>query len=530
MGSLCGPFKEMDIQPKILLKNRTEPETATATATSTSASSVPPSGGVGAAQIAPTVILNKNTISPGAIRSPRQSPVVRREATATSASAGSTALNSTANVHCPPQSGFVGTATGSGVGGAGVVQQWLEGQTGESSTTGVHDANANNASAAMGSAVEMPRMTKAMAINAVDYLGKSGRKVLLKGNTEFMVVGIVGCQGTGKSTIMNLLASEDLENSDFYRHIFMGEDHKFPIRQKSKKLGSTRTRAETIQMYITSDRIILLDTPSVQCNSHRKDNIIQSELDDFRLMITLLSICHILIVVIDDYLDLNFFKSLRLAELMKPHDSKSAFGSCDYMPQVLFVKNRAKRVDFVPTEKLTLERILTAFFKDSDLRILRGNSTIDRKPRICTTITETTNPLTSNATVSTNSAPPTNSVTTNTTKNRKNRSSENERLFRVFLLPEFESGKATAYHYSLVDIVKELRAIIFRLPDTKPSTGSETELTEESWFEWYTHVSHYTDHFHVKTYESIHRQHLDIHTTDPTSASPNVFPQSDGDD
>lgn len=224
----------------------------------------------------------------------------------------------------------------------------------------------------------LPQMTRpATVISSTGAINASTRKLLMKGNTDFLVVGVVGTQGVGKSTIMNLLANDDI-NYDYYTKLFVEEDSFFPTKLKPHKC-SARSRTESTHMFITGDRLILLDSPPVMCNSYRKD-MTTNELDDLRQVISFLSVCHLLIVVQDDYFNMNFIRLLQFAEIMKPSHDNKPFVS-NYFPNVLFVKNRAKRQDFTTNQKERMDRMLRALFRDSQLRIYKGQTAEQQKQK-----------------------------------------------------------------------------------------------------------------------------------------------------
>lgn len=224
----------------------------------------------------------------------------------------------------------------------------------------------------------LPQMTRpATVISSTGVINASTRKLLMKGNTEFLVVGVIGTQGVGKSTIMNILANDEV-NYDYYTKLFVEEDSFFPTKLKPHKC-SARSRTESTHMFITLDRLILLDSPPVMCNSYRKD-MTTNELDDLRQIISFLTLCHLLIVVQDDYFNMNFIRLLQFAEIMKPSHDNTPFVS-NYFPNVLFVKNRAKRQDFAQSQKERMDRMLRALFKDSQLRIYVGQTTEQQKQK-----------------------------------------------------------------------------------------------------------------------------------------------------
>lgn len=215
----------------------------------------------------------------------------------------------------------------------------------------------------------VPQMTRpATVISSTGFINAGAKKLFMK-NSDFLVVGVIGTQGVGKSTICNILANEQ-ENFDYYSSIFKDEEGIFPTKLKPHKC-SARSRTESTHMFITSDRLILLDSPPVLCNSYKKE-MITNELDDLRQLIVFLSVCHLLIVVHDDYfVNMSFMRLLHLAELMKPGMDNKPFIS-NYFPNVLFIKNRAKRQDYTVAAQNKMHQMLKSLFKDSQLRIYQG--------------------------------------------------------------------------------------------------------------------------------------------------------------
>lgn len=323
------------------------------------------------------------------------------------------------------------------------------------------------------------QMTRpATVISSTGMINGGAKKLLMKSNTDFLVVGVMGTQGVGKSTILNLLANEDLD-FDYFNRIFVEEDSVFPTKLKLNKC-SARSRTESTHMFITSDRMILLDTPPVLSNAYKKD-MTNNELEDLGSIIGLLSVCHLLIVVQDDYFNLSFLNLLRFAELMKPSQDVKPFLH-DYFPNILFVKNRAKRLDFTPASKLCQEQMFKAFFKDSQLRIFKGQTTENHAMQLQQLQLQ---------------------------NRKKNRVAEMERMVNSFLVPEVKSPLATTYHDSLENIVKQFRSQVFMTP-RNPMHAGNTELTEEMWFDWLTKVSQDNHNFFFNTYEDIQRKHLEV--------------------
>ncbi|XP_075155239.1 protein SMG9 [Haematobia irritans] len=336
----------------------------------------------------------------------------------------------------------------------------------------------------------------ATVISSTGTVNVGTKKLLMKTNTDFFVVGVVGTQGVGKSTILNLLANEQ-QDYDYYRKVFVDEDSIFPTKLKANKC-SARSRTESTHLFITSDRMILLDTPPVMVNAYKKD-MITNELDDLDGIITLMSVCHLVIVVQDDYFNLSFMNMLRFAELMKPSQDVKPFLH-DYFPNVLFVKNRGKRLDFTPASKACQEQMLRAFFKDSKLRIFKGQTS------------ETFQMSSNQQQIS--------------QKNKKNRGIELERDVNMFLFPEIKSEAETTFHGSLSDIVKKFRTEVFTTP-RNPMYAGPTELNEEMWFDWLTKVAQDNHNFFFNTYEDIQRKHLDAAASEKSNNTGGNFKDVD---
>lgn len=128
-------------------------------------------------------------------------------------------------------------------------------------------------------------------------------------------------------------------------------------------------------MHITKDRIILLDSAPVLSNRGKKDFVL-SELDDIRRIIFLLSVCHVLIVMQEDYFNINFVRLLRCAEMMIQRDKKDM----QFLnPRILFVKNNCSRKNFALQDKTFHESICRQLFRETKLKI---NSNQDDKEQI----------------------------------------------------------------------------------------------------------------------------------------------------
>lgn len=224
-------------------------------------------------------------------------------------------------------------------------------------------------------AIEQPAQRLLKLLQPIDiitnhyHLNTSAFSYLNDLNVNFFVVGIIGCQGVGKSTFLNLLCpmNKDVDVQQFY---FKDKEGVFRTCPKDNSFSATPT-TEGIQMYITGNRTILLDCSPVLCNPYMKKECVQSEIDDMKMLIFLMSVCHLLIVVQDELVNLNLLRLLHCAEMMKPNLDKEA--TEEYYPHVMFIKNMTDSRDFSLDAKNQMDVIYKKFFQLSKLKLYPGN-------------------------------------------------------------------------------------------------------------------------------------------------------------
>nr|XP_020464140.1 protein SMG9 [Monopterus albus] len=73
----------------------------------------------------------------------------------------------------------------------------------------------------------------------------------LRDQTDMLVVGVIGLQGTGKSTIMSLLSANTPEE-DQRNYVFRAQTQEIKERGGNQSTG--------IDFFITQERVIFLDT------------------------------------------------------------------------------------------------------------------------------------------------------------------------------------------------------------------------------------------------------------------------------
>ncbi|XP_041032720.1 protein SMG9 isoform X4 [Carcharodon carcharias] len=166
--------------------------------------------------------------------------------------------------------------------------------------------------------------------------------------TDVLVIGIIGLQGTGKSTIMSLLSSNTPEE-DQRSYVFRAQT------QEIKERGGNQTNG--IDFFITQERIIFLDTqpilsPAVLDHLINNDRKLPPEyslphtyveMQSLQMAAFLFTVCHAVLLVQDWFTDLNLYRFLQTAEMLKPstpspsHESSGGPGSeegTEYYPNV----------------------------------------------------------------------------------------------------------------------------------------------------------------------------------------------------
>lgn len=191
---------------------------------------------------------------------------------------------------------------------------------------------------------------------------------LIDNNSDFLVVAVIGCRGVGKTSILNLFGPLD-KSSSFEEKIFQKKEGIFPIRKNYSSLS----HAEGIQMFIAKDRTILLDCNPLLNNPFKKE-ILLNEIDDLKILIFLLSICHVIAVVQEDVLNTNLIRLLQTAEMMKPNID---LNSEEFFSNLIFVKNRSGQSDFQNDFNDKINKMYKKLFNKSKLRIFPGSYSLE---------------------------------------------------------------------------------------------------------------------------------------------------------
>ncbi|KAH8244595.1 hypothetical protein KR038_001573, partial [Drosophila bunnanda] len=313
---------------------------------------------------------------------------------------------------------------------------------------------ASAAGAAAGAAPqEPPRMNRATPL-----ILSNARRLFHKTNTDFTVIGVLGGQCSGKSTLLNLLTAERSLDYDYYHNLLSLEADSciFPTRHKIKPKEAPksilRPRTEAFQFFITRERHILLDTPPLLTVSKETGYL---DLHSVAIIAQLLSVCHILILAFDG-LAVEQLRLINAALRLRPRFPCKGYVP-DHLPQVLFVRTRAQRQDFEPLQRERLDKKLAHLYGATGLPIYRGRG--------------------------------------------------EARTLNTFLLPEVNGNGATAYHAPFGELVRQFRERV--LGSTRVSMcHTSTELSEAIWFEILAESTRKSGPNFEKIYADIKLRHL----------------------
>lgn len=139
-------------------------------------------------------------------------------------------------------------------------------------------------------------------------------------NNNFCAVGVIGMANSGKSTILNLIATGEFHRCE--------ADGKFRIE---KPLFSDHKSANEIEAFITKRRVILLDSAPVSHNGNFQE-VILAEANDILQIQALFRLCNEIIVVFESHQIMNLMRLIICArKMMNPYD-------CDE-PTITLIEN-----------------------------------------------------------------------------------------------------------------------------------------------------------------------------------------------
>lgn len=162
---------------------------------------------------------------------------------------------------------------------------------------------------------------------------QSSQDFFLEKPGSFIVVGIIGNKGVGKSTLASALASQPV----------------FPVSTPS--LDSEAT-TKGVDCFATPDRTIIIDTPALHFETEsRQKNTARRAPNALSLITWTMMVCQVLIIVSDTPgLDFAWIKSIKAAAASIPKTAPSC--------RILIVGNRVQNDSFIPAQYVQAQRFL----------------------------------------------------------------------------------------------------------------------------------------------------------------------------
>ncbi|CAF1631931.1 unnamed protein product [Rotaria magnacalcarata] len=211
----------------------------------------------------------------------------------------------------------------------------------------------------------------------------------LQESDGFVVIGAIGREKVGKSTLLSLLGGNQ----------FIDED-RLMIFPAASSNSHKITRG--IDVYITNEQTILLDTqPLLSSQLHQQqilqppndyrsqqqqvvsaphfwqqqidprtmfiDNIL--ELQTLEIIAFILAVCHVVLIVEDQFADPYLYRLLQLADILRPILKRSTNEIIKpHSPHIVFILNKCNNY-ISPQERLLIKRSLVQMMMDTQFRI-----------------------------------------------------------------------------------------------------------------------------------------------------------------
>ncbi|ELU10061.1 hypothetical protein CAPTEDRAFT_152427 [Capitella teleta] len=210
-----------------------------------------------------------------------------------------------------------------------------------------------------------------------DLLWCESGNFALQDQTDFSVIGAIGLQGSGKSTVLSHLAGVVPQEAN--RSVVF-----HPQSRTVREVCSHQTAG--IDLHLTEERTIFLDSQPVLSASildqmiqhdvkyHGEYSTVENcmEMQSLQLGSFLFTVCNIVIVVMEGFSDLNVFRFLQTAEMLKPqtpqpHDSPSE-GLSEIYPHIVFVVNHAGADDFKAGSYEKMQTVISRLMSQSNLK------------------------------------------------------------------------------------------------------------------------------------------------------------------
>jgi protein SMG9 len=279
-----------------------------------------------------------------------------------------------------------------------------------------------------------------------NYLSRFNDMVrqFLGDGTDFLVVGVVGLQGTGKSTLLSAFGGGEgakFKTQTFYDHQMNGEHCSNGITVHV----CARTRVllidtQPICSASVLDRNMMFEKkqPATPLEFGSSENTV--EMHSLQMLGFLMTVCHVVLLAQDWFADTQLIRTVQTAEMLRPTSTTYASDDdseiIEYFPDLVFVHNKAELDDFTSDRMAEMQSFYETAFRTSQLHVSTGINMPD--------LAEATN---------------------------------------LFLLPDQEAeenkGSSFATGLSFQDSVAKLRRAVYAAPRRRMSTVKV--MTEKGW-------------------------------------------------
>jgi len=211
----------------------------------------------------------------------------------------------------------------------------------------------------------------------------------LQDSDGFVVIGAIGREKVGKSTLLSLLGGNQ----------FIDEDRLMIFPAAS---SNSNKITHGIDVYITNEQTILLDTQPLLSSQLHQEQTLQSsndyqrsqqqstivphfwqqqvdprsmfvdnilELQTLEIIAFILAVCHVVLIVEDQFADPYLYRLLQLAEILRPvlkRNSNEIIRT--HSPHIVFILNKCNNY-ISPQERLLIKRSLVQMMMDTHFRI-----------------------------------------------------------------------------------------------------------------------------------------------------------------
>ncbi|KAH9115594.1 hypothetical protein AeMF1_010409 [Aphanomyces euteiches] len=200
--------------------------------------------------------------------------------------------------------------------------------------------------------------------------------------TQYRVIGCVGMEGVGKSSILSMLCSSRRSDSSgtCSRCVF------------AECILNAKHQTNGIDMCITPDHVVFLDCQPLLSTSMLVDLTLknespkfgslaldqQIEIQSLHQLVFLLSVCHCVIVAYEDVNDRALWQLFQTAELLKCRLPSISMDSPEHTAQLIVVAN--KQSSLLPVVEKRNHDVLRNYFKDYTLCLLPERRSDDASP------------------------------------------------------------------------------------------------------------------------------------------------------